>query len=217
MFILSILLLTNHLLNFKSFIASKQAKIFINLIKEKHPLTKTNLKMKKNKIFIGLFFMAVLGAFIYYIVPEKELPKDTKIDKIVVLKSKRELQAYANGQLLKTYKVSLGAEPNGDKEFEGDKKTPEGIYYINDKNPNSDYYKNLGVSYPNNVDQRQAKKLGKLAGGDIKIHGLKNNSGFIGKFHRWYDWTLGCIAVTNQEIDELYNAVSVGTPIEIKP
>ena len=127
------------------------------------------------------------------------------------------MQAYANGQLLKTCKVSLGAEPNGDKEFEGDKKTPEGIYYINDKNPNSDYHKNLGVSYPNNVNQRQAKNLGKLAGGDIKIHGLKNNSGFIGKFHRWYDWTLDCTAVTNQEIDELYNAVSVGTPIEIKP
>lgn len=158
-----------------------------------------------------------LGLTVYYFYPEDKLPADTQIDKIVVYKSKRELLAYTNGQLLKTYKISLGSQPIGNKEFEGDKKTPEGFYYINDKNPNSGYHKNLGISYPNKNDIENAKRLGKLTGGDVKIHGLRNTNAYIGKFHRWQDWTLGCIAVTDEEIDELYNAVKIGTRIEIKP
>lgn len=118
---------------------------------------------------------------------------------------------------MKTYTISLGGNPIGDKEYEGDKKTPEGIYYINDKNPNSGYHKNLGISYPNKKDIEQAKKLGKPVGGDIKIHGLKNRTGVIGKLHRWFDWTLGCIALTNNEMDELYYSVPIGTKIEILP
>lgn len=161
--------------------------------------------------------MILLGLTIYYFYPEEKLPSDIQIDNIVVYKSKRQLLAYSNGQLVKTYKVSLGKQPIGDKEFEGDKKTPEGIYFINDKNPNSGYYKNLGISYPNEDDKEHAKKIGKQPGGDIKIHGLRNRVGFIGKFHRWFDWTLGCIAVTNQEIDELYNAVEINTQIETRP
>ena len=125
--------------------------------------------------------------------------------------------AYSNGQLIKTYKISLGKNPIGDKEFEGDKKTPEGIYFINAKNPNSGYYKNLGISYPDKQDIEVSKKLGKPTGGDVKIHGIRNGIGFISKFQRWYDWTAGCIALTNQEVDELYNSVDVGTKIEIKP
>ena len=104
-----------------------------------------------------------------------------------------------------------------DKEFEGDKKTPEGLYINNDKNPNSGYHKNLGISYPKKDNIENAKRLGKPTGGDVKIHGLRNKTGFISKFHRWSDWTLGCIAVTDEEIDELYNAVKIGTKIEIKP
>ena len=139
------------------------------------------------------------------------------VDKILVLKSKRQLQAFSKGQLIKTYRISLGRNPIGDKEFEGDKRTPEGLYIINDKNLNSDYHKNLGVSYPNQGDIEQAKKIGKQTGGDIKIHGLKNGIGFIGKFQRWFDWTAGCVALTNSDIDELYDYTNIGTPIEIKP
>lgn len=91
------------------------------------------------------------------------------------------------------------------------------MYFINDKNPHSGYHKNLGISYPDQDDIARAKQLGKPPGGDVKIHGLRNKTGSISKFHRWYDWTLGCIAVTDEEIDELYGAVQVGTPIEIKP
>ena len=140
-----------------------------------------------------------------------------QVDKIVVYKSKRELLAYSNGELIKTYLIALGPAPTGHKEFQGDMKTPEGMYVINGKNPNSSYHKNLGISYPNAEDRANAKRLGKPPGGDIKIHGLPNGSGSIGKLHRLQDWTWGCIAVTDEEIDELYSAVAIGTPIEIKP
>jgi murein L,D-transpeptidase YafK len=159
----------------------------------------------------------LFGLAVYYFYPEEKLPAHTTINRLVVFKSKRKLLAYSNEKLVKTYSISLGRQPIGDKEFEGDKKTPEGLYYINDKNPNSGYHKNLGISYPNKDDIKQAKRLGKPTGGDVKIHGLKNKTGFIGKFHRWFDWTLGCIAVTDEEVDELYHAVNIGTEIEIKP
>lgn len=118
---------------------------------------------------------------------------------------------------MKTYRISLGKKPVGDKQFEGDNKTPEGLYTINDKNPHSGYHRNLGVSYPNASDRRKAAQLGKPVGGSIKIHGLPNKVPFLGRLHLLYDWTAGCMAVTNEEIEELYNAVAIGTPIEIKP
>lgn len=174
----------------------------------------------KNSIRIIVLFVSVIsfsGLLVYYFYPEKRLPEGVHIDKLVVYKSKRQLLAYSGGEMIKTYTISLGGEPVGHKQFEGDKKTPEGIYYINDKNPNSGYHKNLGISYPNKKDVAYAKQHQKSPGGDIKIHGLRNRTGIIGKFHRWKDWTLGCIALTNQEIDELYAAVPIGTVIEIIP
>jgi murein L,D-transpeptidase YafK len=173
--------------------------------------------MSKNTIILILISIVLLSLLVFYFYPKKELPKNTVIDYIKVYKSKRQLLVYSKDQLLKTYSISLGQNPIGHKEFEGDSKTPEGIYYINDRNPNSDYHKNLGVSYPNEKDIEHAKKLGKSAGGDIKIHGLRNGIGFIGKFQRYKDWTAGCIAVTNNEIDELYTSVKAGATIEIFP
>lgn len=146
------------------------------------------------------------------------LSKGIKIDKLVVYKSKREMQAYAQGKLVKTYPIALGRNPLGHKQFEGDKKTPEGVYYINDRNLNSTYYKNLGISYPNQEDKTFAQSHGKSAGGDIKIHGIKNGYGkFVGKRHLLKDWTDGCIAVTNREMDELFTAVQHNAVIDIRP
>ncbi|WP_092105795.1 L,D-transpeptidase family protein [Pontibacter chinhatensis] len=172
--------------------------------------------MTRKKIFGFTAVVAFMAVTVYYFYPEPELPAGTEIDKLVVLKSERKILAYSDGKLMKTYTIALGRTPVGDKEYEGDKKTPEGRYYINDKNPNSAYHKNLGVSYPNEDDIRHARSLGKSPGGDIKIHGLRNGTGFISKFHRWWDWTLGCLALTDNEMDELYSAVPVGTPIEIR-
>ncbi|GAB3533104.1 hypothetical protein GCM10027443_17940 [Pontibacter brevis] len=173
--------------------------------------------MNRKKILGFITVAAFIATSVYYFYPEQKLPAGTTIDKLVVVKSERQLIAYSDGQLIKTYSVALGRIPEGDKEYEGDKKTPEGIYIINDKNPNSAYHKNLGVSYPNADDISHAKSFGKSPGGDIKIHGLRNGTGFISKFHRWFDWTQGCVAVTDDEMDELYDAVAIGTPIEIRP
>ena len=170
--------------------------------------------MKKILLLLIALFLSLL---VYYVYPSAKLPHNTRIDSLVVYKSKHQLLAYSRGKLLKTYTMAVGLQPVGAKQYEGDRKTPEGIYYINDKNPNSGWHKNLGISYPNQNDIKIAKQLGKSPGGNIKIHGLQNKRGYIGKFHRWNDWTLGCIAVTNQEMDELYRFVTVGTKIEIKP
>lgn len=146
------------------------------------------------------------------------LSPTAKIDKIVVHKAKREMQVFENDKLLKTYPVSLGKNPIGHKEFEGDKKTPEGVYTINDRNPNSAYHKNLGISYPNDADIAHAKAHGKSAGGAIKIHGIKNGLGeIVGANHLLKDWTDGCIAVTDREMDELFVAVVDNAVIEILP
>lgn len=169
------------------------------------------------KKIIKIISVLLIIFTLYYFFPNDKLPKEIKIDSIVVHKSKREMNVYSQGKLVKIYPIALGRQPKGTKKYEGDRKTPEGLYYINDKNANSGWFKNLGISYPNSKDIKIAKELGKPTGGDIKIHGLKNGNGFIGKFHRWFDWTLGCIAVTNEEMEELYNAVGIGCTIEIKP
>ena len=144
------------------------------------------------------------------------IPENVSIDKIIVIKSKHTMEVYSKNQLIKTYKIAIGRGGIGAKEYEGDKKTPEGIYKIISKNKDSGYHNNLGVSYPNLNDIERCKKLNKPTGGDIKIHGLKNGFGFIGKMHHLFDWTLGCIALTNQEIDELSVHTTIGTIIEIK-
>ena len=168
--------------------------------------------------FLALLLILALAALaLWYFYPGKRLPDDTVIDRLLVLKSKRRMVAFSNGRPVKTYMIALGGNPTGHKQFEGDRKTPEGIYAINDRNPNSAYHKNLGVSYPNEKDLAFAGMHGRSPGGDIKIHGIRNGRGWIGKFHRWKDWTLGCIAVTDAEIDELYRAVKADAVIEIRP
>jgi murein L,D-transpeptidase YafK len=144
-----------------------------------------------------------------------KLPNNTKIDALVVYKSERKLIAFSKGKIIKTYSIVLGKSPVGAKQFQGDNKTPEGIYSINGKNAHSVAYKNLGISYPNSNDISNSK--GKPKGGDIKIHGLMNHYWFLGNLHRLVDWTNGCIAVNNSEMEELYNAVKIGTRIEIRP
>ncbi len=163
--------------------------------------------------------MAVASAFL---TPEEEypqgsLPDELSFTSLVLEKSKRRLTAYVKGKPVRVYLVALGEQPVGRKEFQGDNKTPEGKYTINDKNPNSAYYKNVGISYPNRTDRERAQKLGKPPGGDIKIHGLAPHFAEIGAAHRTTDWTYGCIAVTNPEMEEIYTRTPLGTPIEIRP
>ncbi len=114
-------------------------------------------------------------------------------------------------RLLKEYDIALGFSPVGAKRVEGDGKTPEGTYYIDRHNPNSKFHKSLGISYPNEKDVKRARALGKSAGGDIFIHGQPNTYAVTAD-----DWTWGCIAVENHEMDEIYWMVRKGTPITIR-
>jgi murein L,D-transpeptidase YafK len=144
-------------------------------------------------------------------------PLPTKATKIIVHKADRKMKLYAKDNCLKTYSISLGGKPVGHKEHEGDSKTPEGAYTISYKNAHSRFHKSLKISYPNKADRAHAKKLRVSPGGDIFIHGLGQYVGYLGKSHLLSDWTLGCIAVTNEEIDEIWKMVDTGTSIEIFP
>lgn len=141
----------------------------------------------------------------------------SSIDRIVIEKSQRTLELMEGASVVKSYKVALGSAPKGAKDRRGDHKTPEGLYWVDAKNPKSQFHKALHISYPSPADREQAKKLGVSSGGDVEIHGLGAKWGWIGAGHRLTDWTDGCIAVTNEEIDEIYPLIKVGTPVEIRP
>ncbi|HXZ80046.1 MAG TPA: L,D-transpeptidase family protein [Terriglobales bacterium] len=145
------------------------------------------------------------------------LAATAQADKVVVLKKARQLILYSHGQELKRYSVSLGSDPVGPKAREGDHKTPEGIYVLDRRNPKSRFYRSIHISYPNPEQIEAARKLGTSAGGDVFIHGLPNGFGWLGRIHLKMDWTDGCIAVTDDEMDEIWRVVPDGTPIEIEP
>ena len=135
-----------------------------------------------------------------------------KITGIYVDKSDRILHLMHERLSLKSFEIDLGRSPVGNKNTEGDGKTPEGTYYIDRKNPQSTFYRSLGISYPNAKDRAKAKRLGIQPGSDIFIHGESPLDE-----DQWPDWTAGCIAVKNHEIQEIYNRVAIGTPITIVP
>lgn len=166
----------------------------------------------KSSIFTCAFLIVFLFAVSSVFAADVDMA-----DKVLVEKNARRLTLLSNGRVIKTYEVALGHNPVGPKEREGDDRTPEGIYTIDARNAHSRYHLSLHISYPNPRDIQRAKKLGVSPGGDITIHGILNGFGWIGDFHRLFDWTGGCIAVTNEEIDEIGRLVPDGTPVEIRP
>jgi len=143
--------------------------------------------------------------------------KPLHADRVVVLKSERTLQLLSQGKVIKTYKVALGGEPVGPKTQQDDHKTPEGVYVLDSRNAHSQFHKSIHISYPNANDRAAARQKGVSPGGDIFVHGLPNGFGWLGASLQLKDWTDGCIAVTNEEIEEIWLAVPDGTPIEIRP
>jgi murein L,D-transpeptidase YafK len=127
------------------------------------------------------------------------------------------MRLMSDGKTLKSYKVALSREPIGAKERSGDHKVPEGEYVVDSKNPHSRFHLALHISYPNATDRERARKLGIKPGGDIEIHGLDSKYAWVGSLQRQVDWTDGCIAVTNSEIEEIWPMVAVGTAVEIRP
>jgi murein L,D-transpeptidase YafK len=146
-----------------------------------------------------------------------ETGKPLQADRVLVLKKERTLQLIRGGKVIKSYKVALGGNPIGPKTRQGDHKTPEGTYVLDFRNAHSQFYKSIHISYPNERERAAARKMGVLAGGDVFVHGLPRGYGFVGASHRLKDWTDGCVAVTDEEMDEIWLAVADGTPIEIRP
>ena len=138
-------------------------------------------------------------------------------DKVLIEKQDRRLTLLSKGEVIKIYKIALGGNPVGPKERQGDNKTPEGTYTIDSRNSNSGYHLSLHISYPNEKDKMRAKELGISPGGNIMIHGLKNGFSWVGASHAEVDWTEGCIAVSNQEMEGIYKFVPNGTIVEIRP
>ena len=146
----------------------------------------------------------------------KNLGASENIDFIVVNKDKRDITMYKEGKLLKKFKISLGFEPIGTKIKKGDGKTPEGLYYIEDKISESSFFLALKISYPNPWDIRRALELNYHPGGQIMIHGVPNK-GYDHKYHNSNnDWTEGCVAISNQQMLRIWKKISIGTPILIK-
>lgn len=161
---------------------------------------------------------AALGTAAYLLWPwGQPLPPGARADRVIVIKHERSLLLQAGGVTIKRYRIALGRNPEGHKQAQGDGRTPEGLYRIDWRNPRSRYHRSLHVSYPNADDRRRAAHAGVSPGGDIMLHGLPAHLGWIGPLHRTFDWTDGCVALRNAEVDELWRAVADGTPIEIRP
>lgn len=145
----------------------------------------------------------------------KTMPANVTIDKIYVDKSERLLKLLSGDKVIKTYHVALGDSPVGHKQQQGDERTPTGHYILDYKNENSIAHRSIHISYPNTTDKARAKELGVSPGGDIMIHGQMNGFSHLAWFNQQRDWTDGCIAVTNAEMDEIMAVYKVGIPIEI--
>lgn len=138
-------------------------------------------------------------------------------DRVVIEKGARLLHLMQNGKAIRTFRIALGIRPVGDKKSEGDFKTPEGKYTLDHRNPNSEFFLSIHVSYPNSIDRREAAKRGVEPGGAIMIHGQPNEPSRSETYYRTRDWTNGCIAVTNSDMIDIWLMTGENTPIEIRP
>ena len=169
--------------------------------------------MRARYLLLALLLLAVTALASAGAVAELPL----KADRILVEKSRHRLTLFSGGRVLRRYRVALGVGGLRPKRRQGDARVPEGHYVIDWRNPSSAYHLALHISYPDAADAAAAAARDDNPGGDIMIHGLPNGFGAVGALHRRLDWTAGCIAVTDREIEEIWQAVADGTPIEIRP
>jgi murein L,D-transpeptidase YafK len=170
------------------------------------------------KYLLAILALAIIaGVSAWNLWPDKPLAPGTKADLVVVHKAARRLELFRGNELLKSYQVSLGRHPIGAKTQQGDGRTPEGDYRLDYRNPASSFHKALHISYPEPADIASARSRNADPGGLVMVHGMRNGLGWIGRLHRVIDWTDGCVAVTNNEIDEISDAVPVGTKIVLEP
>ena len=167
------------------------------------------------RLFVAGFLL--LTSWPFTIAQNATVNTTVSADRVVVYKRERKLVLLSHGKELRSYKVALGGEPIGPKTRQGDHRTPEGLYVLDSRSPHSRFYKAYHISYPNAKDRAAAKKLGVSPGGDIMLHGLPKEYAWVGGEQSLHDWTDGCIAVSDEEMDEIWKLVPVGTAIEIKP
>jgi murein L,D-transpeptidase YafK len=160
--------------------------------------------------------LSIAGAVPFFDEARAPLPDQLMADSIVVDKSTHRMSLFKDGQMLRTYRVSLGRGGPEPKSREGDARTPEGTYFIDRRNPRSCCHLALHISYPSAAEVAAARARGVSAGSDVEIHGIRNGLGWLGRWHRAMDWTSGCIAVTNSEMDEIWRVVPDGTPVVIR-
>jgi murein L,D-transpeptidase YafK len=172
---------------------------------------------RKSLIVVTLIVLGMIGLLVWAHIPGAPLPSTSTADSVLVEKALRRLTLYQGTNVLRQYRVSLGRRPVGDKEREGDKKTPEGLFTVDRRKLDSSFHLALHISYPDESHAARAKARGVSPGSDIMIHGIRNGLFWAGKMHRWIDWTAGCIAVTDWEIEEIAKAVPDGTRIVIRP
>jgi len=173
--------------------------------------------MKRVAIIVGTIVVVLSGLLVWAQQSAPPLPESARADQVVVKKSAHLLELYRGSVLLRSYHVSLGRDPHEPKRREGDGRTPEGKYVLDYRNASSAFHRALHISYPSVADVAAAKAQGVSPGGLIMIHGIKKGLGLVGRLHTLIDWTNGCVAVTNLEIEEIWRAVPDGTPILIEP
>jgi murein L,D-transpeptidase YafK len=159
----------------------------------------------------------IVGLLLFAIAPVAGAT--TYADRVLVDKSEHTLTVYAKGEVLATFKAGFGVYPEGPKQRQGDRKTPEGKYVLDYKNPNSAYYRSIHISYPNNEDRARARRGGYNTGGDIMVHGQPSDPRVVRAIARWpnNDWTDGCISLSTTDMKQFWEMVRVPVPIEIRP
>ncbi len=172
------------------------------------------MRTYKKRTTSGIIFACLLGIGCLNPLSAGEFPE---ADKVVVEKAARKLHLMQNGKAFRTFDIALGIQPDGDKEREGDFRTPEGRYLLDVRNPNSEFFLSIHVSYPNRQDRRDAIKDGVDPGGSIMIHGQPNEPTKSEAFYRSQDWTNGCIAVSNSDMIDIWLMTGKNTPIDIRP
>lgn len=171
-------------------------------------------------IALGLVATHLAISLVLFFQPVQEIPSDVTIDRVVVNKSQRRLELHSGSDVVASFHIALGASPRGHKQFEGDERTPEGRYVLDWRNPNSRFHRSIHISYPNAADRAHAESLGRSPGGAIMIHGFPNGTSWWQQWALWasgYEWTDGCVAVTDPQMDLIWERVPNGTPIDILP
>jgi len=181
------------------------------------------MEKKKHHVYIAMKH-CMISLLLLLLLPTLQSSKPSllatyknKVDSITVSKRLKIMRLYAGKKWVASYSISIGQNSKGHKQYQGDNRTPEGKYYITDRNPNSSYFLNLHISYPNNQDRARAQRLGKPPGGDIKIHGYADQNGRTKPMDVKFAYTWGCIAVNNNDMKEIYQLVKMGAVILIRP